>query len=48
MVSEFCSKWELTVYEKKSKVMIISKEKLKQNPTFTFDKKEIQTVKEFT
>mgnify|MGYP001792873606 CR=1 FL=1 len=38
----------MTVNEKKSKVMIFSKKKLKQNPTFTFDKKEIQTVQEFT
>jgi len=38
----------MTVNEKKSKVMIFSKKRFKQNPTFTFNRKEIQTVQEFT
>ena len=47
-VSDFCTKWQMTVNEKKSKVMIFSKKRFKQNPTFTFNRKEIQTVQEFT
>ena len=47
-VINFCTKWQMTINEKKSKVMIFSKKKLKYAPKFTLNSNELEITQNYT
>ena len=46
-LSLYCKKWHLTVNENKTKIMIFSKRKFKQESTFCYANKKVEIVQNF-